>query len=80
MSPILTQPINGSHAHINKSYLLVTTMVSANDVNHLFLQAMLSRGLMFTMLAWVLLQKSVSAAAVNGSCFFLHFVMTFFFQ
>lgn len=43
-------------------------MVSANDVDRLFLQAVLSRGLMSTTLARVLWQKSVSA--VNGSCFF----------
>lgn len=43
-------------------------MVSANDVDRLFLQAVLSRGLMSTTLARVLWQKSVSA--VNSSCFF----------
>jgi len=40
-------------------------MVSANDVDRLFLQAVLSRGLMSTKLARVLWQKSVSA--VNAS-------------
>jgi hypothetical protein len=40
-------------------------MVSANDVDRLFLQAVLSRGLMSTKLARVLWQRSVSA--VNAS-------------
>ena len=50
-------------------------MVSANDVDRLFLQAVLSRGLMSTKLARILWQKSVGA--VNGSCFFLRVTTLF---